>query len=328
MNRAWLRPTIVVVTLVASMSAAAETRFWRLADVRFNDGAVATGYIGYDEAAGTLVEWNVRVSSGRSSWPVAPFTYSAGNSVGIAFGDSFVFDSTFKGLSAAVGKDVYRSLWLARLAPLDGSVVTVGLRSDRGADAWRLDDEAPMYRAITAGSLMLMASPPSAVTAGVVEFYNAESRHYFLTADDAEKRDLDLGIHPGWVRTGESFEALATGSRSEGRVNPVCRYYQATAAAPATHFFSADADECVQVFWKYGASDWFLESDNVFEVALPDKTTGNCPGGTIPVYRVWNQRIDSNHRYTVKASVKAEMLAAGYVAEGYGPEGVAMCALR
>jgi hypothetical protein len=50
------------------------------------------------------------------------------------------------------------------------------------------------------------------------------------------------------------------------------------------------------------------------------------PGQTIPVYRLWNQRADSNHRYTTDATVRAQMIARGYVSEGYGPLGVAMCA--
>jgi hypothetical protein len=45
------------------------------------------------------------------------------------------------------------------------------------------------------------------------------------------------------------------------------------------------------------------------------------------VYRLWNHRVDSNHRYTTDAAIKAQMIAAGSVAEGYGPDAVDMCAL-
>ena len=49
--------------------------------------------------------------------------------------------------------------------------------------------------------------------------------------------------------------------------------------------------------------------------------------GTIPIYRAWNNRIDSNHRYTTDAAVQQAMIAKGYIAEGYGPGAmpVAMC---
>ena len=59
------------------------------------------------------------------------------------------------------------------------------------------------------------------------------------------------------------------------------------------------------------------------EVDLPHKKTGTCPVGTIPVYRLWNLRVDSNHCYTTSAEIKVQMLAAGYL-----DEGVVMCALQ
>jgi hypothetical protein len=46
------------------------------------------------------------------------------------------------------------------------------------------------------------------------------------------------------------------------------------------------------------------------------------------VYRLWNHRADSNHRYTADAATRAAMLARGYAPEGYGPLGVAMCTTR
>jgi hypothetical protein len=44
------------------------------------------------------------------------------------------------------------------------------------------------------------------------------------------------------------------------------------------------------------------------------------------VYRLWNQRFDSNHRFTIDPVVKAQMVGRGYFAEGYGPDAVSMCA--
>ena len=70
---------------------------------------------------------------------------------------------------------------------------------------------------------------------------------------------------------------------------------------------------------------FIYETPNAFYIAVPDLATGACPAGTIPVYRLWNQRADSNHRYTADPAAKALMLAKGYVAEGYGNDAVAMC---
>lgn len=53
---------------------------------------------------------------------------------------------------------------------------------------------------------------------------------------------------------------------------------------------------------------------------------GTCPPNTIPAYRLWNNRVDSDHRYTTDVATKNAMIASGYVAEGYGPNAVALCA--
>ena len=71
-----------------------------------------------------------------------------------------------------------------------------------------------------------------------------------------------------------------------------------------------------------------LEAPDVFHIALPDPVSGACPAGTLPVYRLFNARADANHRYTTDTAVKAQMLARGYVAEGYGPDATSMCAPR
>jgi hypothetical protein len=37
--------------------------------------------------------------------------------------------------------------------------------------------------------------------------------------------------------------------------------------------------------------------------------------------------VDSNHRYTVSTAIRMEMIGRGYVPEGYGQQGVAMCVI-
>jgi hypothetical protein len=61
-------------------------------------------------------------------------------------------------------------------------------------------------------------------------------------------------------------------------------------------------------------------------VDLPDATSGACPAADIPVYRVWNNRADSNHRYMIDRNLRTQMIAQGWVGEGYGPDQVIMCA--
>ena len=62
-------------------------------------------------------------------------------------------------------------------------------------------------------------------------------------------------------------------------------------------------------------SGYIQETSEAFDVALPD-SAGVCPSFWGPVYRLWNQRTDSNHRYTTDAQIVAQMLALGWVDEG------------
>jgi hypothetical protein len=61
---------------------------------------------------------------------------------------------------------------------------------------------------------------------------------------------------------------------------------------------------------------------------MPDLTTGECAAGGVPVYRTWNGRADSNHRYMTSMALRDQMIAKRHIAEGYGPNNVALCALR
>src|SRR5262249_60186566 len=111
--------------------------------------------------------------------------------------------------------------------------------------------------------------------------------------------------------TGESFKAYAAGSPGWGSINPVCRFYGGPERGLDSHFYSASTGECWEVSRRV-SDKWLLESDNVFQIDLPD-TTGACPSFTVPVYRLWNRRIDSNHRYTTSTTIRGQMLAVGYI---------------
>ncbi len=162
-----------------------------------------------------------------------------------------------------------------------------------------------------------------------IEYFNAGLGHYFISNLQPDIDALDTGRIPGWARTGQSFKVFPSQASGGAGVNPVCRFYIPPQHGNS-HFFSASPAECNSIQQKTATdpnySGYVLESPGVFFVALPDTTTGVCPGGTVPVYRLWNQRADSNHRYTSAASIKAQMITAGYVAEGYGPNAVIMCA--
>lgn len=200
-------------------------------------------------------------------------------------------------------------------------------------DVRSYDAQQGKYVSVCAGvfpkitTLTVSAIPRVTQTAPVVEFYNAKLDHYFITQNDLEVRDLDNNVHPGWSRTGQSFTAYRADA-SDGRGAPVCRWYGLPSAGLDTHMVSGSLVECNAI-----ATDaltvgrWVLEAQDVFEVPLPDMITGACPARTVPVYRLWNNRPDSNHRYTADLAIKNAMVAKGYVPEGFGPDGVAMCAV-
>lgn len=162
------------------------------------------------------------------------------------------------------------------------------------------------------------------VRAPVVEFYNASLDHYFMTQDAAEIAALDNGVHAGWSRTGEGFLAFPSG-KSDNLARPVCRFYGVPVPGVSTHFYSATRAECLALTQYPAASAWTLESNDVFEAGLPDRDSGVCTIGEAPLYRLWNGRADSNHRFTTSESTREQMVARGWISEGFGPLGVAMC---
>jgi hypothetical protein len=168
-----------------------------------------------------------------------------------------------------------------------------------------------------AGSIGATANPFDASDAEpglsvAIEYYHPGLDHYFLTADPTEIQALANGRFQGWVTTGQKFAVLPPDSMV-GTSTPVCRFYSQRLGS---HFYSAQPNECDEVKVRFSDS-WTLESDDVYRAFLPD-AWGACPLGTQAVYRLWNNRADSNHRYTTDPSIAMTMKSKGYVAEGLG----------
>ena len=171
---------------------------------------------------------------------------------------------------------------------------------------------------------MTIPAGPVPKVAMAIEYYHAGLDHYFVTADPSEINALDDGRMTGWQRTGMGFNVVAADDATAAAATPVCRYYGLPGAGLDTHFYSASPDECAAVAQNW-PMQWVLESSNVFRVYMPDPAAGACPPGTQPVYRTWNTRMDSNHRYTMDGMVQDTMMNRGNVPEGYGNPAVAMC---
>jgi hypothetical protein len=153
----------------------------------------------------------------------------------------------------------------------------------------------------------------------VVEYYNAALDHYFITWLPAEQANLDAGSTPTrWSRTGFAFHAYAA---AQPGTSPICRYYLPPAFGDS-HFFGRGTAECDATGAAHQA--FVLEEPQFMQMFLP--LAGACPVGTTPIYRVFSNRPDANHRYMTDRALRDAMVAKGWLAEGDGPDLVVMCA--
>ena len=250
--------------------------------------------------------------------PVAEYTH--------AFGCSIIGGTVYRGTQVPplFGRYVYGDLcggtiwsvardapgtWTVRQELATGLTITTFGEDEAGELYVASADDGAVYRIATG-----VSSPVN-----VIEYYHAALDHYFITTLTIEIAKLDDGILTGWTRTGQVFHAYAS---AVAGTSPVCRLYIPPANGDS-HFLSASPGECATTKARF--PQFIDESDNVMWITLPDLATGACPPGEVPVYRLWNQRGDSNHRYVTDLALRAQTIARGYVPEGYG-NGVAMCA--
>lgn len=163
------------------------------------------------------------------------------------------------------------------------------------------------------------ASAPAPQVVQLVEFFHAGFGHYFVTHLPDEIAKLDNGTFAGWARTGRMINAWTAANAGSA---PVCRFFSARFAPKSSHFYTSFASECQAV---KADANWSFEGE-VFHVGLPD-ASGGCVAGSQRVYRLYNngQSGAPNHRFTTDATLRAQMIAQGWVREGAG-EGVTMCA--
>ena len=180
-----------------------------------------------------------------------------------------------------------------------GRVIFRGLRARRGA--------------------ALRGGPHRRVDA--IEYYHAGLDHYFISAEPSGRPPRSTPVpFSVWQRTGEAIAFFGAGEPGAALVH---RFYIPPALGDS-HFFTADAGEAADVRRRF---PMFVEEGPLsMSTSNARPRDGDCPSGTRPVHRVWNARADSNHRYTTSAAIRDTMVARGGVAEGYGPDAVAMCA--
>ncbi len=121
-----------------------------------------------------------------------------------------------------------------------------------------------------------------------------------------------------------SFNVYPPAGAPAGSV-AICRFFNDHFAPKSSHFYAPHGFGCEATLAQF--PDWGLEDDKLFNAMLPDATTGACPAGTIPVYRLYNAGMGNapNHRFVTSSTERQTMISQGWTAEGAGI-GVGMCA--
>jgi hypothetical protein len=157
----------------------------------------------------------------------------------------------------------------------------------------------------------LYAYAAGATTTTAVEYYHAEFDHYFFTAIPDEISKLDSGLFGGWARTGRTFGIW---NSDTGGLAAVCRFFSTAFGSKSSHFYTPLSNECAIV---RNNPDWQYEGIVAYLI-LPS-ANGTCAMG-LPLYRLYNDGMGGapNHRYTTSLTVRAAMIAAGWIPEGSG----------
>jgi len=216
---------------------------------------------------------------------------------------------------AATQSGVFRSTdAAASWAPLNAGLAILNV--------WSLavDRTGSLLRATTSGGLFEYQVSANGATVPVIEYVHAAFGHYFITSIPDEISKLDNGLFAGWVRTGFQFNVYAAPNPNSA---PVCRFFSTAFAPKSSHFYTPFAAECAT---RQSDPSWSLESADAFDIAVP-AADGSCAAGFAPVYRLYNngQGGAPNHRYTTDLTVRAQMIAQGWVPEGLGSNAVEMC---
>ena len=353
----WLFPLLLAATFAAPVSAAS----WRIAQVFSNqDGSTQFVRItrGPGADADDPAEAALTVTQGdrvrRYALPRAAF--AALSSGDVVIGASPEIPG--RGLSVPIFEYSGCCIAAARLDVVlpprflfvDGATIDLAGVDRFTYEALPTDGANALYRdgSVQPAALPTTACPgappfcprevhptPTLVTA--IEYYNIAQDHFFTTAWAPDIDALDTERIPGWARTGESFAVgvrpvTRLGLEYEYRGAPACRYYIPPAFGDS-HFISVLAPECAAV--RVQLPQLVLETEAAFYAALPiddpDFACGTMPGTVdgdvrlVPVYRLWNGRADSNHRYTTREAVRQSMVELGWRLEGIGEWGAALC---
>lgn len=163
-------------------------------------------------------------------------------------------------------------------------------------------------------------SPPPSGTTAAVEYYYADWNFYFVTSLASEIAALDGGAFGGvWKRTGQTFNVW---SDSTNGALATYRFFSTGFSPRSSHFYTPYVNEYDSL---RAGTAWEYEGI-AFYVLVPD-ANGNCPAGTVILYRLYNNGMGGapNHRFTISVATFNAMKAAGWQFEGNGLTGAYAC---
>ena len=215
----------------------------------------------------------------------------------------------------------------ARFIPTDGGTLDYASGTDRinlpplPTDGVTAIDRNGTPVAATPKNFANATGTMTAMAVTSVEFYNASLDHYFISGLAPDIDALDSGRISGWTRTDRVFGVFPSQAAGGPGVTPVCRIIIPPPHGDS-HFFGRSLQECTETLTKFPFMS--QETPDAFFITLP--VAGVCPAGTTPVYRVFSNRADANHRYMIDRTLRDQMAAMGWAIEGDGPDFVVMCA--
>ena len=166
-------------------------------------------------------------------------------------------------------------------------------------------------------SFRASADAPAAMPA--IEYHHAAFDHYFITSIADEITKLDNGTFAGWTRTGESFNVYRDAAAGMLR----CAASSARRSRPRARTSTRRSRRSAPRASKPATGN---SKAVVFAISMPTPPAIARPGRSRSIACTTTARARRPITATRRASaVRSQMLAQGWMPEGYGPLGVIMC---
>ncbi len=179
-----------------------------------------------------------------------------------------------------------------------------------------------------AHAFCITLTPYFGYRASALEAYDAPTdRFYVAVSEDTSSGCFSRATEPiesfgvvtglGWSTWWRQSDSCNQPSALCSAFKPLCRFRAVGQREPASQFFSLNSDECQAL--STPGSGWIAES--AFNSATQtgalrlgafaiDPATGQCPSGTVPVRRFFNNRSQeglANHRFVADVATRTMM---------------------